>query len=66
MSPLRCASSELRGRGALESLNFFMADMQAGIGPFLGVFLRGHEDGRAPLLRSACASGAPALPQGAG
>ena len=24
---------------ALESLNFFMADMQAGIGPFLGIFL---------------------------
>ena len=32
---------------ALESLNFFMADMQAGIGPFLGVFLltRGWESG---------------------
>ena len=31
----------------LESLNFFMADMQAGIGPFLGVFLltRGWESG---------------------
>lgn len=26
----------------LESLNFFMADMQAGIGPFLGVFLLAH------------------------
>lgn len=26
----------------LLSLNFFMADMQAGIGPFLGVFLLGH------------------------
>jgi len=26
----------------LQSLNFFMADMQAGIGPFLGVFLRAH------------------------
>jgi hypothetical protein len=25
----------------LLSLNFFMADMQAGIGPFLGVFLLG-------------------------
>ncbi|WP_420384402.1 MFS transporter [Novosphingobium sp.] len=25
---------------ALEALNFFMADMQAGIGPFLGVFLQ--------------------------
>ncbi len=26
----------------LQSLNFFMADMQAGIGPFLGVFLVAH------------------------
>ncbi|NIE83110.1 MFS transporter, partial [Burkholderia sp. Tr-860] len=24
---------------ALEALNFFMADVQAGIGPFIGVFL---------------------------
>jgi MFS family permease len=31
-----------RGRGALQALNFFMADMQAGIGPFLGVFLLAH------------------------
>jgi MFS family permease len=31
-----------RVRRALESLNFFMADMQAGIGPFLGVFLLAH------------------------
>ena len=29
-----------RGRAALQALNFFMADMQAGIGPFLGVFLQ--------------------------
>ena len=29
-----------RARGALQALNFFMADMQAGIGPFLGVFLQ--------------------------
>ncbi|WP_420139963.1 MFS transporter [Sphingomonas sp.] len=29
-----------RARRALESLNFFMADMQAGIGPFLAVFLK--------------------------
>lgn len=28
------------GIRALESLNFFMADVQAGIGPFLGVFLQ--------------------------
>ncbi|MBE7213062.1 MAG: MFS transporter, partial [Gluconacetobacter diazotrophicus] len=31
-----------RGLLPLESLNFFMADMQAGIGPFLGVFLLAH------------------------
>jgi predicted MFS family arabinose efflux permease len=31
-----------RGLVALLSLNFFMADMQAGIGPFLGVFLLAH------------------------
>jgi MFS family permease len=31
-----------RVKAALESLNFFMADMQAGIGPFLGVFLLAH------------------------
>jgi predicted MFS family arabinose efflux permease len=30
------------GRGALEGLSFFMADMQAGIGPFLGVLLLAH------------------------
>jgi MFS family permease len=29
-----------RAQTALEALNFFMADMQAGIGPFLGVFLQ--------------------------
>ncbi|WP_442679550.1 MFS transporter [Sphingomonas sp. ASY06-1R] len=29
-----------RARVALQSLNFFMADMQAGIGPFLAVFLK--------------------------
>src|ERR1700744_4340797 len=26
----------------LEALNFFMADLQAGIGPFLGIFLLAH------------------------
>ena len=31
-----------RGLRPLEGLNFFMADMQAGIGPFLGVFLLAH------------------------
>lgn len=30
------------GRRALQALNFFMADMQAGVGPFLGVFLLAH------------------------
>lgn len=31
-----------RGLWPLQCLNFFMADMQAGIGPFLGVFLLAH------------------------
>jgi MFS family permease len=31
-----------KGPWPLLSLNFFMADMQAGIGPFLGVFLLAH------------------------
>ncbi len=31
-----------RGLWPLDALNFFMADMQAGIGPFLGVFLLAH------------------------
>jgi len=30
------------GRRALQALNFFMADMQAGVGPFLGVWLLAH------------------------
>ncbi|USI73399.1 MFS transporter [Sphingomonas morindae] len=36
-----------RATRALQALNFFMADMQAGIGPFLGVFLqqRGWQTG---------------------
>ena len=40
-------SERNRARRALQSLNFFMADMQAGIGPFLGVFLqqRGWQTG---------------------
>ena len=33
-------ADERRAKTALETLNFFMADMQAGIGPFLGVFLQ--------------------------
>lgn len=36
------SSPSVEGRRALEALNFFMADMQAGIGPFLGVFLLAH------------------------
>ena len=38
------ASSGIKSRAIwpLQSLNFFMADMQAGIGPFLGVFLLAH------------------------
>ncbi len=39
VSPARSARMK-RARRALQSLNFFMADMQAGIGPFLGVFLQ--------------------------
>ena len=40
-SPAAPRSNETgRAKGALQSLNFFMADMQAGIGPFLGVFLQ--------------------------
>jgi predicted MFS family arabinose efflux permease len=31
-----------KGLAPLLALNFFMADMQAGIGPFLGVFLLAH------------------------
>ena len=37
------------GLGALMALNFFMADMQAGIGPFLGVFLLAHHWGTATI-----------------
>lgn len=32
----------MRGGRALDALNFFMADIQAGVGPFLGVFLIAH------------------------
>jgi MFS family permease len=38
-APDKPASKAIR---PLLSLNFFMADMQAGIGPFLGVFLLAH------------------------
>ena len=42
--PVKHASNEPRPKGIwpLLSLNFFMADMQARIGPFLGVFLLAH------------------------
>ena len=36
------AETKAGGVRALEALNFFMADMQAGIGPFLSVFLLAH------------------------
>jgi MFS family permease len=35
-------AANLRALYALAALNFFMADMQAGVGPFLGVFLLAH------------------------
>ena len=35
-------SPAARGLWPLQLLNFFMADVQAGIGPFLGVFLQAH------------------------
>jgi MFS family permease len=42
--PVKLAASKPPSKGIwpLLSLNFFMADMQAGIGPFLGVFLLAH------------------------
>ena len=42
MSEIHSQTAPGRGRPALEALNFFMADMQAGVGPFLGVFLQAH------------------------
>ncbi len=33
---------QTKARGPLQALNFFVADAQAGIGPFLGVFLQGR------------------------
>jgi MFS family permease len=35
-------SKRIPGRPALEATNFFMADVQAGIGPFLGVYLQSN------------------------
>jgi predicted MFS family arabinose efflux permease len=44
---MRCApataSLVTRSLFALNALNFFMADVQAGLGPFLGVFLQGRQ-----------------------
>src|SRR5580692_6440539 len=42
MAQPRSLRAQSQGLKALQSLNFFMADMQAGIGPFLGVFLLAH------------------------
>jgi MFS family permease len=42
-------TAETRARYALLALNFFMADMQAGIGPFLGVFLADHSWRTGPI-----------------
>ena len=39
-SSARSGDDRKRATTALQALNFFMADMQAGIGPFLGVFLQ--------------------------
>lgn len=38
-----------RARSAVQALNFFMADAQAGIGPFLGVFLQARGWGVGPI-----------------
>ena len=40
MTGAKARADDGRAKTALETLNFFMADMQAGIGPFLGVFLQ--------------------------
>jgi MFS family permease len=40
--PIPSSSDNPTRRRSLEALCFFMADMQAGIGPFLGVFLLAH------------------------
>ena len=47
MADKLAAPNQRKGLRPLECLNFFMADMQAGIGPFLGIFLlaRGWESG---------------------
>jgi MFS family permease len=40
--PPACHVPSKSARYSLRALNFFMADMQAGVGPFLGVFLLAH------------------------
>ena len=40
MSAASQSGPPLRATRPLQALNFFMADMQAGVGPFLGVFLQ--------------------------
>jgi MFS family permease len=40
---------DVAGRSALQALNFFMADMQAGVGPFLGIFLAAHRWRTGPI-----------------
>lgn len=42
VSEPRPSDQQARACHALAALNFFMADMQAGIGPFIGVFLLAH------------------------
>ena len=43
------AAAGIEGLWPLQSLNFFMADMQAGIGPFLGVYLIAHGWASGPI-----------------
>ncbi len=52
VAPAGDGASERRPRRALEATSFFMADAQAGIGPFLGVFLqqRGWKPGLIGLV----------------
>ncbi len=42
MPDAAASSTRTPALAALEALSFFMADMQAGVGPFLGVFLVAH------------------------
>jgi MFS family permease len=49
VSKHRPSDQQARARCALAALNFFMADMQAGIGPFIGVFLLAHDWKTGPI-----------------